>query len=99
MSDSQPIVAELEFIIWAEDQLNCRSLSDADTKLKSLSKVDLGRLYKAYVNKEEAPADLVPKPVWVTYELNDLDDRDEMDTTDAHTLDMRSVLENLLFTP
>jgi hypothetical protein len=65
----KPIIADIQFYIWVESNMPCSDLESTEKLLRTMNRVDVGRVYLAYQNNEKIPEDLIPKPDW--YEVCD----------------------------
>ena len=55
------VMANAEFVLWANNNLKYKSTLDTIEVLQKANKVDLGKLYVAFINKKECPMDLAYK--------------------------------------
>lgn len=55
------VMANAEFVLWTHDNLKYKSTLDTINALQKADKVDLGKLYVAFRDKNACPTDLVNK--------------------------------------
>jgi hypothetical protein len=60
------VMANAEFVLWANNNLKYKSTLDTIEALQKANKVDLGKLYVAFRDKKECPTDLVNKDTSVS---------------------------------